>query len=420
MELGLDMSINSVGRLARRVSQARAWRPAHARLLWSQIADRRRNRDARLTDHDHLLAATDWLCRAQDAMSDGGVCGRYSLGAGWTSSYPETTGYIIPTFLALAQHLHDDGFVERAARGVRFLLSVQLSDGAFPAGEIRENAVNRSVFNTAQILGGLTAWHRFSQDSGTLQAADRAADWLVSVQGPDGAWRRHLYCGAVSTYTAHASFWLAEFGEYRGVQAYLDAASRHLDWVLRHQDPATGWFDRAGFTAGDHVARRAVTHTIAYTLWGVQRTAEILGRSDGIAAVAKAANRIAQHLRQVGWLSAVLDHRWRTCAPYACLTGNAQMALTWLRVHRYSDSPDLLDAACKALDLVKGAQPMFAKDGNIRGGIPGSAPIWGDYISCALPSWGAKFFVDALLEKQEVLRAGVGSHAAEASGLHAD
>ena len=66
-----------------------------------------------------------------------------------------------------------------------------------------------------------------------------------------------------------------------------------------------------------------MTHTIAYTLWGVQRTAEILGRSDGIAAVAKAANRIAQHLRQVGWLSAVLDHRWRTCAPYACLTGNA-------------------------------------------------------------------------------------------------
>jgi hypothetical protein len=42
-----------------------------------------------------------WLCRAQDhsASSDGGVARHYSLLDGWAPSYPETTGYIIPTLL---------------------------------------------------------------------------------------------------------------------------------------------------------------------------------------------------------------------------------------------------------------------------------------------------------------------------------
>jgi hypothetical protein len=397
------MWMKSVRWLVGRAWDARVWRPQHARLLWSQLAQRHRKRDAGLTDRDHLMAATDWLCRAQEVMPDGGVSGRYSLHSGWSSSYPETTGYIIPTFLALAQELRDDTFQERAARAVRFLLSVQLPSGAFPGGEIRNNTGSPSVFNTGQILGGLTAWHRSSCDPRTLQAADRAAHWLASVQGTGGAWRRHVYGGVATTYTAYASCWLAEFGEYRRIRVYLDAAGRHLDWVLHHQDPESGWFDLAGFTADDHVARRAVTHTIAYTLWGVLRTSEILRRSDGIAAVAKAADLIARRLELTGWLPGILDHRWRECAPYACLTGNAQMALTWLRLYRHTNSASLLGVACKALDLVACAQPMFMNDHNIRGGVPGSAPIWGEYLRYALPNWAAKFFIDALLEKKRAL-----------------
>ena len=47
-------------------------------------------------------AAIEWLCAAQDRSksNDGGVARDYSLLADWASSYPETTGYIIPTFLA--------------------------------------------------------------------------------------------------------------------------------------------------------------------------------------------------------------------------------------------------------------------------------------------------------------------------------
>src|SRR5687767_10751398 len=51
-----------------------------------------------------LRAAIDWICRAHDASGDGGVARSYSLAyhpffrrRGWMPSYPETTGYIIPT-----------------------------------------------------------------------------------------------------------------------------------------------------------------------------------------------------------------------------------------------------------------------------------------------------------------------------------
>src|SRR6185369_10601135 len=96
------------------------------------------------SDDDHLRAAVRWLERAQDATGDGGVSGRYHLHRGWTSSYPETTGYIVPTLLKLAETWRDTAMVDRAARCVRFLLSTQLENGAFPGGEIAENRTKPS------------------------------------------------------------------------------------------------------------------------------------------------------------------------------------------------------------------------------------------------------------------------------------
>src|SRR2546427_691320 len=329
---------------------AAGWRAPNLQLLSRPFVDRERNSRVGFTDRDHLLAAATWLERAQDAGGDGGVAGRYSLHTGWTSSYPETTGYIIPTLIRLSDALGEPRLRERARRGVNFLLSVQLECGAFPAMEIADNRTEPSIFNSAQIVCGLRAWHADSNDNRALDAARRACDWLVAQQDPDGAWRKFLYGNVPYTYMAHAACWIAELGAYLDRKDYLDVARRHLEWVLKQQDPATGWFDLCGFSEEDHRSRRAPTHTIAYTIWGVMMMSRILEHDAGMSAARAAALGVARRLELSRWLPGILDHAWRGCASHACLTGNAQMALIWLELHRLRNDPTLLSAACKAID----------------------------------------------------------------------
>lgn len=383
---------------------ARAWRPSRLQLLTAGFFHRNRNADAGFTDSDHLQAASRWIERAQDASGDGGICGRYYLRRGWSSSYPETTGYLIPTLLRLADELGEPRYRDRAGRAVDFLLSVQLESGAFPALEIAENRTGPSIFNSAQIVCGLRAWHAATGDERAMKAMRQACDWIVGEQDQDGAWRKHLYGNITYTYMAHAACWIAEAGEYLRYRPYLDSARRHLEWVLTHRDAETGWFNDCGFDAEEHLRRQAPTHTIAYTIWGVLLISRILAHQEGMSAARAAALSVARRLELSGCLPGILDHRWRPKASHACLTGNAQMALIWLELHRLENDPPLLSAACKAIDLVKRAQPMRASDGNVRGGIAGSDPVWGSYIPLALPNWAAKFFVDALIEKRSALR----------------
>ena len=181
------------------------------------------------SDDEHFVAAAAWLERAQDAMKDGGVCGRYKLASGWTSSYPETTGYIIPTFLELHRVLSEDRFRERARRAVEFLLRLQLLDGAFPGGEVNDNRTEPSPFNTAQIMHGLQAWAIANGDTRCVEALRKSGHWLCDHQDADGAWHQYFYGGIETTYSAHLSCRLAEAGEF--LQGLDDHQDVHRVWA---------------------------------------------------------------------------------------------------------------------------------------------------------------------------------------------
>src|SRR5271166_5499316 len=210
-------------------------RPSNLRFALGQVlSDGPLTGSVRYSDDDHFLAAVAWLERAQDVAKDGGVCGRYKLASGWTSSYPETTGYIIPTFLELHRVLSEDRFRERARRAVEFLLRLQLLDGAFPGGEVNDNRTEPSPFNTAQIMHGLQAWAIANGDTRCVEALRKSGHWLCDHQDADGAWHQYFYGGIETTYSAHLSCRLAEAGEFLGEERFLDAASSHLNWVLLH------------------------------------------------------------------------------------------------------------------------------------------------------------------------------------------
>ncbi len=294
----------------------------------------------------------------------------------------------------------------RAEHAVDFLLGIQLESGAFPGLEIAENRTEPSTFNSAQILTGLTAWHKETGDDRTLTSAFRVAEWLRETQESDGVWRKHLY-GTASPYTymAHASCWLAEFGVHVGEPRFVDAGRVHLHWVLEQVREETGWIDYCGFGGPEHASASAHTHTIAYTIWGVLLLSQICESDRGLAVARRAARAVARRLELSKWLPGRLDSHWRAVSDSACLTGNAQMALIWFELHRMRPELPLVNAALKALDLVKRGQTIDSSNPGIRGGVPGSVPLNGEYIRWAVPNWAAKFFIDALIEKRHTLAA---------------
>src|SRR5215469_9129005 len=102
-------------------------------------------------------ASAAWLARAQDQSSthDGGAAKNFSLKHGWASSYPETTGYIIPSLVAYGDLTGDPTYAARAKRMLDWLVSIQFESGANQAGQVLANQLKPVTVNTGQILIGL-------------------------------------------------------------------------------------------------------------------------------------------------------------------------------------------------------------------------------------------------------------------------
>jgi hypothetical protein len=394
--------IKSFGEASSLIREASLWKAEPRHYLYRDFFYREQRSES--SNETHLNATLEWLKTAQDMTHDGGVSGRYHIRTGWSPSYPETTGYIIPTFLDLAARRGDDEFLNRAEKMVSFLLKVQMTEGAFPGGEMTGNPARPVVFNTAQIVQGLVAWYQVSGEKRALDAAVRACRWMVEVQSQDGSWRKYTYAGKATAYHARAAWALAQCGVASDAREFLAAASRHVDWILSLADQSTGWIDLMGFYDEDHKQRRALTHTIAYTYRGLLELATILGRDDCWTLIYSANERLMRRLELKGTLAAVFDHAWKEQVNYVCLTGCAQLAGIWTILYRRSGDLRYLNGALKALDIVKNSQNLNSRCEGINGGVGGSFPLWGDYIRFAFPNWAAKFFVDGLLLVEDCLR----------------
>ncbi|MGH7278345.1 MAG: prenyltransferase/squalene oxidase repeat-containing protein, partial [Candidatus Rokuibacteriota bacterium] len=346
----------------------------------------------------HLEEAARWLARAQDATADDGVCGGYSFEDGWIASYPETTGYIIPTFFAYAQYADDHEYEKRAVAMAEWELTVQHADGGFP-GHFVDRASPPVVFNTGQVIFGLLAAHAASRDERFLSAAARAARWLVANQDADGAWRRFEYRDTVHAYNTRTAWALVEFGLVAQDRTILAAARRALGWAMAQQQP-NGWFRHAAFD----VTEQPFLHTVAYTTQGLLEAGLRLDAPAYVAAAERCARAVLSAMRPDGYLPAAFDAVWRPTAPYSCLTGNAQMAAQWFRLYGVARDPRFLEAGLRATDFLKRLQDCRTSNPAVRGAVKGSHPIWGRYLFGTYPNWAAKFFMDALLMEEATRR----------------
>jgi hypothetical protein len=369
------------------------WQPRHARLILADLS--RREAQEQQPHQVHLAAAIDWLCRAQDVRDGqpdaGGVSAGWSFEDGWLPAYPETTGYIIETFLAAADILQRPELVERAQRMIDWELSLQQPDGAFP-GHFGEPGSHPVIFNQGQILHGMIAGYTQLGRQDCLEAALRGGRWMAAQLDDDGCFRRFEHNGVPHVYNTRATWALLRVGLLGNAPELVAAARRNLDWALTQQT-ASGWYATNAFVPG----RSPFTHTIAYAIRGFLESGVLLGEQRYLDSADKAARGMARVQRRDGWLAGTYKDGWVADAGYACLTGIAQMSINWTRLAQVTGDDGLRENARNALAYLKTTQRLNDPDDAVRGGIAGSSPIWGDYSRFEYPNWAAKFFADALM-----------------------
>ena len=351
------------------------------------------------SDEKHLEAVMKWLCLAQDVCGGRGVSAVYELNKGWGVAYPETSGYIIGTYLAYAKATGDDSFIKRAIQIGDWEIEIQASSG----GVLSSPLVSYTrVFNTGQVMLGWCALFEQTKDRKYLDAALRAGEYLIGLQEEDGSWIRDTYCGA-RTYHARTDWALLRLAQLSGEKRFVSTAKRNLNWILRQQRE-NGWFDMCGFNNDD-----PITHVIEYTLKGLLECHLMnipeIGQLNILPSVIKAADALCIAIQKYpikgipGMVPASFDWNWQSADRHSCLTGNAQLAGFFPRL-AYATNNDnykkIAELILKAIEKTQAVETSFAP---IRGAIAGTYPLYQGYVANGYPNWAAKFFADALLMK---------------------
>jgi hypothetical protein len=375
-------------------------RPVHPSIARTLMEGLRKDVSSRGSSRDHLNATMQWLCTAHDHGGGHGVSAAYSLAAGWEAPYPETTGYIIPTFYDYAALTGREEFRDRAKRMADWEISVQLESGAVRAGYLQNMShCAPAVFNTGQVILGYCRACIETGDERYASAARAAGDWLLSVQNADGAWRVEspVVTTYVHAYDVRTAWSLLELHALTGVEKYFEAALRNVEWTLSQQHD-DGWFANNAFERDAN----PYTHNVAYVMEGLLETWTLTRDERCWAAMFKTASRLLRTFETRTFMPGEFAEGWKTNASYSCLTGDAQIAGVWLRVFEARGDVRFLNAALKLNDYVKACQSLHSTHPAVRGGVKGSQPFGGGYTPFTYINWGAKFLADSLMLEERV------------------
>lgn len=342
----------------------------------------------------HLDAVMQWLCRAQGKTVDDGVSQTYLVKyLKWANSYPETTGYIIPSFYRYWALTGDDEYRDRARRMTDWECEIQLPEGGVLAGALGDSD-KPTIFNTGQVLFGWARAFEVEQDERYREAAAKAAKWLCDVMDDDGCWRQFSSPMTTSPgpnlYNTRSAWGMARVHEITGEQRFLDCAVKNLEWALA-QAHENGWLGHNCLQDNS----QPFLHTIAYAMRGFLEIGAYANRQDFMDEAIKIGDAMLAALPANGFMPGRFDKNWQPTVKWSCLTGNAQMAINWGRLYKLTGDERYKDAVMRINTFTKSTQKLSGNP-NEMGGIKGSHPVSGGYHPWQYPNWAAKFFADAL------------------------
>jgi rhamnogalacturonyl hydrolase YesR len=345
-----------------------------------------------------LEIVMDWLLAAQKASPDNGFSS-FHLATGWGSSYPETTGYIIPTLINYSRITNDDRYLSAALSAADFLLTIQKPSGGWQGGRVNDNKPE-IVFNSGQVMRGLTAVYLHSGNGKYLDAVIKAADWLCEIQHLEGFWKDYALMNQARVYDAYVDAPLLTVYNITGVEKYRETALKNLLWITENKVRENGWFEDCDNTVKHN--HRPILHTIAYTLDGLMESDELIRDGRFLETARTGANELKRQMLENDRLFGRYDQDWKGSEYFLC-TGAAQMAIVWLRLYGYTGERSYLQAADQALDtLIHIQRRNFRENSDSLGAMQGSFPVWGRYEPFAFPNWASKFFADAMMMRLQI------------------
>ncbi len=374
-------------------------------------ADRERNRervrlaplyspdDKDLDSKRHLQAAIGWLKRAQDSGSDRGVSYGVRFGGDFEASYPETTGYICQTFIEQGELTGDTDLLARAIEMADWEIAIQLPDGAVMGGRFNSQPTP-AVFNTGMVLFGWSALIRRTGEERFKSAARRASDWLVSIQEADGRWiqgHSRFATPGMTLYNVKAAWGLCEAGYALDEDRYISAAVRNAENCLSRQR-SNGWLPDCCLSD----AQAPLLHTLAYAMQGLLGIGMLTDRRDLIAGARRLADAQIDIMQANGFLPGRQHEDFSAAADWCCLTGAAQTSIVWSDLYSLTREEKYRKAVHQVNRYLLERHDIRNPDSRLRGGLPGSWPVWGDYGRLRILNWATKFLVDALSREQRI------------------
>ena len=372
-------------------------------LLLSVRLNNQKKGSERVNLRQNLDKALDWLL-ASIENGKGGSAAYYAPIIGWSKPYPETTGYLISTLIDASSHKDDLVYLEKAGYLKDWLLSIQNKNGSWSPGLHSESheISSESVFNTAQIISGLTDYYLRKADARVLNGIVDGSDWLVAGVNSDGLWVKGNYKGEFNpSYYSQVAWPLLQAYQITSNKSYKIAAVCCMDTLTERILENHAIMD-CGFEAG----APAFTHTIAYTLRGFLETSRLLSDWPRYACKIFETLEILRQKTEIsnGMLPGEYDTNWKSSKRYSCLTGNCQLAICFMIMYERDNDLRWFNAACKLIEFVATTQKITSHNGSLNGAIAGSFPVYGRYMRFRYPNWAVKYFADALIHREKILK----------------
>ncbi|MBK9109274.1 MAG: hypothetical protein IPM92_13140 [Saprospiraceae bacterium] len=342
-------------------------------------------------------AAMDWLIYASKMKEYRGIphsrCMCLPEFIAWTSSYPETSGYLIENFLE--RNIHDPELQYfLVTKTAVWLFEQQSPDGYFYAGLKKQNP---SIFNTAQIIGGLHILNKKNQNEEYRDQIIKAYNWCIAQINKDGSWQEGLYVDSwFPVYYVHALWKFIDTDIYYFDGKNLNLLTKSYTYLLDKAQKEL--YKNCSF----YPNTSCLSHTLAYALEGFLECAKLIKDEDTIQWVYKKLREMNERSLGGNKFPAEFHSKTKWDTSYICTTGHAQFASLYYQVYADLKEPWAILTAEQLMHKLINIQYKNKHPG-INGAFPASYPIWKPYFPFRIVNWTQKFFLDACWRRRELV-----------------